>query len=215
MNQMIFRAIAASALAAAASSACAAVASSFDGAALYTDARASFEGNTRLANDYVENGLQFRFTGIGNNAGCGYAGINCYDAVDEMSPAFSGNYFATSGNNAYISVRRLDGLDMVGIAFAAGSGYASLNGYWQTWNDSVLTGSGNFSRPAGAVLALADWQGFDEVRYFAFSGPNRQAGFSAAAIDDVSVDVPEPASIALVAAGLIGLAGLRRGRRRA
>jgi hypothetical protein len=171
---------------------------------------AHFDLNTTLANDWVEDGLLFHFSGYGANNGCGYAGTDCYDAVSDLSPAFAGNYMATSGTNAYISVRRADSADFYRIEFAAGSGYLALNGYWATYDDGLRTGSGNFSAPRGAVLGLADAQGFDEVRYFAFSTPNRQAGYSAPALDEVRVGLPEPASPALCAAALLGMAVVRR-----
>jgi len=175
---------------------------------------AHFDLNTALANDWVEDGLLFHASGYGANNGCGYAGVDCYDAVSELSPAFSGNYFATSGTNAYISVRRADGADFYRIEFAAGSGYQSLNGYWATYADGQRTGSGNFSSPRGAVLGLVDGNGFDEVRYFAFSTANRQAGYSAPALDEVRVGLPEPASPALCAAALAGMAAALRRRKR-
>jgi hypothetical protein len=171
---------------------------------------AHFGLNTTLANDWVEDGLLFHFSGYGANNGCGYAGVDCYDAVSDLSPAFSGNYMATSGMNAYISVRRADGSRFVGIEFAAGSGYQALNGYWATYDAGLRTGSGNVSAPRGAVLGLLDAAGFDEVRYFAFSTPNRQAGYSAPALDEVRVGLPEPASPALCAAALLAWAAARR-----
>jgi MYXO-CTERM domain-containing protein len=140
--------------------------------------------------------------------------VDCYDAVSELSPAFSGNYFATSGTNAYISVRRADGADFYRIEFAAGSGYQALNGYWATYADGQRTGSGNFSSPRGAILGLVDGNGFDEVRYFAFSTANRQAGYSAPALDEVRVGLPEPTSPALWAAALAGMAAALRRRKR-
>jgi len=79
MKNILLRAIATAALTAAAS-ASAGVLASFDATARpATDRYASFQANTLLANDYIEDGLIFRFTGIGNNAGCGYAGFDCYD----------------------------------------------------------------------------------------------------------------------------------------
>lgn len=175
---------------------------------------AHFELNTALANDWVEDGLLFHASGFGANNGCGYAGVDCYDAVADLSPAFSGNYFATSGMNAWISVRRADGADFYRIEFAAGSGYQALNGYWATYADGQRTGGGNFSSPRGAILGLADGAGFDEVRYFAFSTANRQAGYSAPALDEVRIGLPEPASPALCAAALAGMAAVLRRRKR-
>jgi hypothetical protein len=112
--------------------------------------------------------------------------------------------------NAYISVRRADGGDIHRIEFAAGSGYRTLNGYWATYDAGLRTGSGNFTAPSGAVLGLRDGAGFDEVRFFAFSTANRQAGYSAPALDEVRVGVPEPASPALCALALVGMAAVRR-----
>lgn len=175
---------------------------------------AHFELNTALANDWVEEGLLFHASGFGANNGCGYAGVDCYDAVSDLSPAFAGNYFATSGMNAYLSVRRTDGADFYRIEFAAGSGYQSLNGYWATYADGQRTGSGNFSSPRGAIVGLVDGNGFDEVRYFAFSTANRQAGYSAPALDEVRIGLPEPASPALCAAALAGMAAVLRRRKR-
>jgi hypothetical protein len=175
---------------------------------------ASFEDNTQLLNNYVEDGLLFRYVGTGNNNECGYAGFDCYDFPSDLSPAFAGNYLATGGTNSYISIRRADGQDFYGVEFAAGSGYGSLNGYWQTYDDGLRTGAGNFSAPRGAVLGLLDSTGFDEVRYYAFSTANKQAGFSAPAIDEVRVNVPEPGTLALLGLGLFGVSLGRKRRAR-
>jgi hypothetical protein len=174
---------------------------------------ATFSANHGLSNDYVEDGLLFRFTGSANNNQCGYAGVNCYDQPSDLSPLFSGNYMSTSGNNAYISIRRADGSDFHSIAFAAASGYLTVNGYWSTWSDNVRTGAGNFTQAGGALVGLADAAGFDEVRYYAFSTANRSSGWSSPAIDAVQADIPEPGGALLLGAGLLALATVRRKRR--
>lgn len=170
---------------------------------------ADFEGNTALSNSYAEGGLSFIATGSANNNGCGYAGIDCYDAPADLSPWFSGNYLATAGSNAYISIRVSDGRDFQAIEFAVGSGYLNRHGYWSAFRDGLLTGSGNFS--GASVLALQDNAGFDEVRLYAFANANRSTGFSAPALDNVRVlAVPEPASWATLLAGLALVGWWRR-----
>ena len=173
---------------------------------------AHFDANNGLANNYVEDGLLFSYFGSARNNNCGYAGFDCYDDPSELSPAFSGNYMATAGTNAYVSVRKNDGSDFYMLEFAAGSGYLNLNGFWRTFNDGLQTAQGNFSAARGAVLGLVDTNGFDEVRYFAFSTANKQSGFSAAAFDEVRVGVPEPGALALFGLGLFGMTLLRRQR---
>lgn len=175
---------------------------------------ATFSANSALANNYVEDGLLFRFTGSANNNQCGYAGLNCYDQPSDISAWFDGNYMSTSGNNAYISIRRADGSDFHSLVFAAASGYMTVNGYWTTWNDNMLTGAGNFTQAGGALLGLSDTAGFDEVRYYAFSTANRSGGWSSPAIDAVQADIPEPGSALLAIAGLLGMTALRRRRKR-
>jgi hypothetical protein len=168
---------------------------------------ANFEGNTTLANNYSEGSMLFSHSGAGSNAGCGYAGVDCVAPGDAYSLAFSGNYFATDGSNAYVDIKSQFG-SFSAIEFAVDTGYLTLFGYWQTYRNSVLTGSGNFTGPAGGVgtvLGLSDAAGFDEVRFFSFSTAGKTSGFSAPAIDSVRAAalLPEPGSLALVGAALV------------
>lgn len=177
---------------------------------------AGFEADTALAASYVEDGLLFTYVGSADNDGCGYAGAAC-GLVPELDygAGFSGNYLATAGAPAYIDIRMADGGAFYGIEFTAGTGYLNLFGYWQTYADGVLTGAGKFtSATSTAVLGLSDTAGFDEVRYYALSSAaGGAAGYSAPAIDNVSVDVPEPATLALFAGALLAMGGVRRRRR--
>lgn len=180
---------------------------------------ADFETNTNLDSPWAEGGLQFTHTGFANdNGGCGYAGEFCVDvpAGQKYSESFSGNYFATAGSNAYLSIKS-DGPKLHGIEFAVDSGYASIHVLWQTLLDGVLTGSGKVSLGAtgiGDVLGLSDMAGFTEVRVFAFDSASDNSGYSAPAIDSVrAFTVPEPGSLALAALAGLGAAGVRRRRK--
>ena len=180
---------------------------------------ADFEADTALASPWSEGGLAFSHTGIANdNGGCGYAGEFCVDlgAGETYSQAFSGNYFAAAGMNAYLSIHGA-ATRLNGIEFAVDSGYASIYLMWQTWLDGVLTGSGRVSLgPAGVgdVLGLSDAAGFDEVRVYAFDSAGDTSGYSAPAIDSVrAFTVPEPGSLALASLAGLGVAGVRRRRR--
>lgn len=180
---------------------------------------AGFEANTALTSPWSEGGLLFSHTGLANdNGGCGYAGGDCVDlgAGESYSQAFSGNYFATAGMNAYVSIRS-SSARLHGIEFAVDSGYASIFVMWQTLLDGVLTGSGRVSLGAagiGDVLGLSDAVGFNEVRVYTFDSATDTSGYSAAAIDSVrAFTVPEPGSLALASLAGLSVAALRRRRR--
>lgn len=180
---------------------------------------ADFEANTGLASPWLEGGLQFTHTGLANdNGGCGYAGEHCVDlaAGQVYSQAFSGNYFATAGSNAYLSIRSTT-THLNGIEFAVDSGYANIFVMWQTWLNGALTGSGRVSLGAagvGDVLGLSDPAGFSEVRVYAFDSATDTAGYSVPAIDSVrAFTIPEPGSLALASLAGLGAAGIRRRRR--
>lgn len=187
--------------------------------AAHLTSAADFEANVNLDSPWSEGGLLFSHTGFANdNGGCGYAGGNCVDlgAGETYSQSFAGNYFATAGMNAYLSIRST-ARDINGIEFAVDSGYANIYLMWQTWLDGVQTGNGRVSLGAagiGGVLGLSDAVGFDEVRVYAFDSATDTSGYSVPAIDSVrAFTLPEPGSLALASLAGLGVAGIRRRRR--
>jgi hypothetical protein len=181
---------------------------------------ADFEANTSLLSPWSEGGLLFSQTNAvgSDNGGCGYAGVDCLvdPTTDVYSQSFSGNYFATAGSNAYLSIKSTS-TNLNGIEFAVDSGYASIYVLWQTFLNGVLTGSGKVSLGAsgiGGVLGLSDAVGFSEVRVYAFDSASDNSGYSAPAIDSVrGFTVSEPGSLALAMLAGLGVAGMRRRRR--
>ena len=181
---------------------------------------ADFEGNTALSNTWSEGGLTFTQTNAlgADNGGCGYAGELCVDtaAGEVYIDAFSGNYFATAGTNAYLSIKSASTL-VTGIEFAVDSGFNTIYVMWQTWLNGVQTGTGKQSFGAagvGGVLGLSDAAGFDEVRVYAFNSASANSGYSAPAIDTVrAFKVPEPGSLALALLAGIAAASISRRRR--
>lgn len=172
---------------------------------------ADFELNTGLVTPYTEGGMVFTYNGSVNNNGCGFGGCGGHNG---FFPGFSGNYMYSVGQGTFISIMMSNGSDFSAIEFAAGSGFqAPISGHWETYNNTVLTGSGNFSTAGVQVLGLSDSAGFDEVRYFTTSPFG--GGQSAPAIDTVRAgsganNVPEPGSLALMAAALLGIGAVRR-----
>jgi hypothetical protein len=176
---------------------------------------ADFTANTTLANPYSEGGLLFSHTGFANdNGGCGYAGVDCEaNPGDGFSQAFSGNYFATAGSNAFVRISSGD-TPLTAIEFAADSGFLDIHLLWETWLAGARTGFGKVSLGAGGVggvVGLIDPAGFNEVRLYAFDSARDSSGYSTAAIDSVrAFAVPLPGTLALALGGLGLVAGLRR-----
>lgn len=182
----------------------------------YVQFAAEFEGNTSAAAVYNEGGLTFTDTSASSNGGCGYAYTDCGGSDgSEFSAAFTGNYFAALGSGASVRISSGSTVDLQAIEFAFDSGYlfGNIHGFWQTWRDGSLTGSGRFELGAvgtGGVVGLSDSAGFDEVRLYAFnSATGTTSSFSAPAIDNVYA-APTPASAWLAAAGLALLWQQRR-----
>jgi hypothetical protein len=168
---------------------------------------ADFELNTDLISGYTEGGMVFSYNGSDDNNSCGYAGCEFHSG---FYPGFSDNYMFTKGADSFISIKKVDSSSFTGIEFAAGSGYSGgIYGFWETYKNTAITGSGSFFSPEVVVLGLYDPVGFDEVHYTSYYTANLTLGdITAGAIDTVRAGaqmqpIPEPSTLALLVSGLL------------
>jgi hypothetical protein len=161
------------------------------------DITATFDGINANGIDlsgYQENGLE-----VSVNDGS-FVGFNAF-GTGVLS---SGFHYGRAGNNSFVTIKTLDGSEMLGLEFLLGSGGPSdVFGAWETYRDGTFVSSGSFAQQEGDIVGWSDMSGFDELRV----GADRDASYSlgdyqAIALDNVrvelagqSVSTPEPASI--------------------
>lgn len=181
---------------------------------------ADFENVAALSdNPYFEGNMLFSRTNLSfNNNGCGFAG--CVGHVG--FPSFAGNYMYGTGNGGFFEITAAGANSFVGLEFITGTGFftTSNNILWETYDaGNILVGSGSLFLSAGNIIGFSNASGFKTLRFTATDGaPDFSLSFNVPAFDSAraqftgSQPVPEPASVMLLSAGLVGLAAWRRHR---
>ena len=184
------------------------------------DFHAEFEVQLGSYNPYSEDGLLF------SNA---YNKLEIMSFIGESHPGFAGvndSSIVYGGNmKAPLAISTQGGGELSGLEFNIGTGFSATNtgGYWETYRDLVLVGSGGFN--------VLDWE--DEITFYDSSGfdtlliamtntstlPTAFTDNNAIAIDHLVAralsPVPAPAAIWLFGTGLIGLVGFGKCRQSA
>lgn len=164
---------------------------------------------------HLEDGLSFSNVSRSNLTGHGHLG---FPGVNDSFALYQGDV----GSPLVIST--IDGSELSGLEFNIGTGFIApfTGGFWQSFRDNLLVGSGGFNVPGfPSVITFSDNMGFDALHIAMLPTSGLPASFNntnAIAIDHVSaqqLDVPEPATLTLFGLGLLGLGAARRRNRKA
>lgn len=192
------------------------------------DALANFETTAgMLDNPYSEGNMLFSGTDLQVHI----VNSDSYSSVPGFS-GFVGNFIYGIGRHGFFEITAGGSNTFTGLEFIAGSGSSSVSDniktVWEAYDSgNSLVGSGSALLPIGTVIGFSDASGFKTLRFTSPSNPSTDypsPGFitpyshTYPAFDSVRAQfsnvsaVPEPSTILLLGAGLVGLAAWRKRR---
>jgi hypothetical protein len=152
--------------------------------------------------------------------------LNPFLITGPSGPSYSfiggGYYFpydSQFGNSDWVTVQTAGLAKMYGVEFLYGNGWSNGDVYgtlpwgnstipleWETYDGANLISSGSVTTGVGTVVGLSDPSGFDRLRVRA---PGNASSWQEIALDNLSVQttVPEPSTLAVLLAWVVGLLG--------
>ncbi len=183
--------------------------------------RSNFNGFESIPTDglhYTGGNSAYTEDGITVQQINGDAGNDIWVTYNSTHQQDQRSWYPDGGDHGYTQISLSSGLNFEDVGMRIGSGFGlASNVFYELLNDGVSVLSGFFAPTTNQYLGFSGG-GFDKVLLSDCSGCSSlttsvtDGRFQALALDSIEVSgsVPEPTSLALLAAGLVGLGWRKR-----